>query len=192
MKRSILALLFATAGLAALTQAALAEADRKPSPVKPQTIVAAPEFPTDKLVRADGARVVPDRFLRAWDPVTVFFDADTGPAAGGPEDRPERFVTMAPKAAGEWRWIGARALQFRPAEPWKALQRVEVKTKDARAKLVALLPAPESTSPSEGADPVTDLDQIALTFAEPVDMAALARSAARNSRPSATWPRSRG
>ena len=175
MKRSILALLFATAGLAALTPAAFAQSDRKPAPAKPQPAVAAPEFPTEKLVRADGARVVPDRFLRAWDPVTVFFDADTGPAAGGPEDKPERFVAIAPKTAGEWRWVGARALQFRPAEPWKALQRVEVKTKDARAKLVALLPAPESTSPSEDADPVTDLDQIALTFAEPVDMAALAR-----------------
>ncbi len=184
MKRSSLALLLAT-GLAALVQpafvhSALAHAATKQAPAKaqPAAAVAAPaaaEFPTDKLLRADGARVVPDRFLRAWDPVTVFFDADTGPSAGGAEDNPERFVTMSPKTAGEWRWIGARALQFRPADPWKALQRVEVKTKDARAKLVALLPAPESTSPAEGADPVTDLDQIALTFAEPVDMAALSR-----------------
>jgi uncharacterized protein YfaS (alpha-2-macroglobulin family) len=180
MKRSFLALLFATAGLATLSQIALpqiafAQADNKSAPAKPQAAATAPEFPTDRLVRADGARVVPDRFLRAWDPVTIFFDADTGPAAGGPEDKPERVVTMTPKTAGEWRWIGARALQFRPADPWKALQRVEVKTKDARAKLVALLPAPESTSPSDGADPVTDLDQIALTFVEPIDMAALAR-----------------
>ncbi|MFT4098477.1 MAG: MG2 domain-containing protein [Rhodoblastus sp.] len=177
MKRSSLALLLAT-GLAALVQpalvpSALAQAATKPASAKAQP--AAAELPTDRLLRADGARVVPDRFLRAWDPVTVFFDADSGPSAGGAEDNPERFVTMSPKTAGEWRWIGARALQFRPADPWKALQRVEVKTKDARAKLVALLPAPESTSPSEGADPVTDLDQIALTFAEPVDMAALAR-----------------
>jgi len=182
MNRSCLALLSATAGLAALTQLAFAQADKKPAPAKPQPAAAAatpapaaPEFPTDRLVRADGARVVPDKFLRAWDPITIFIDADTGPAGGGPEDRPERVVTMSPKIAGEWRWVGARALQFRPAEPWKALQRVELKTKDARAKLVALLPAPESTSPSDGADPVTDLDQIALTFAEPVDMAALAR-----------------
>ena len=51
MKRSILALLFATAGLAALTQAALAQTDRKPPPAKPQTAVVAPEFPTEKLVR---------------------------------------------------------------------------------------------------------------------------------------------
>ena len=173
MKRISLALLFA-GGLAALSQAAFAQADRKPAPAKPQAAVAT-DIPTDKLVRADGARVVPDRFLRAWDPITVFFDSDAGPAAGGPEDRPERLVTMTPKTAGEWRWIGARALQFRPADPWKALQRVEIRTKDAHAKLVALLPAPESTSPSDGADPVTDLDQIALTFAEPVDMAALTR-----------------
>jgi len=177
MKRFSFALLLATAGLAALSHTAFAQADRQPAPAKPQASVAAPapEFPTDKLARADGARVVPDRFLRAWDPVTIFFDSDAGPAAGGPEDKPDRVVTMTPKTAGEWRWIGARALQFRPADPWKALQRIELKTKDARAKLVALLPAPESTSPSEGADPVSDLDQIALTFAEPVDMAALAR-----------------
>src|SRR3954471_24454195 len=44
----------------------------------------------DQLKRADGAKVVPDRFLRSWDPVTLFFDQDLGPAAGGPEDHPER------------------------------------------------------------------------------------------------------
>lgn len=175
MKRNLLALLLATAGVVALTSSTFAQ--NKPAQSKPQPTVSAPvsDIPTDKLVRADGARIVPDRFLRAWDPITIFFDADAGPAAGGPEDHPERFATMAPATPGEWRWVGARALQFRPADPWKALQRVDIKTKDARAKLVALLPAPESTSPTEGADPATDLDQIALTFAEPVDMAALAR-----------------
>ena len=42
------------------------------------------------LVRPAGATgtvVVPDRFLRRWDPVTVFFARDIGPAKGGPEDR---------------------------------------------------------------------------------------------------------
>ena len=82
---------------------------------------------------------------------------------------------MSPKVNGEWRWLGARALQFRPAASWKPLQRIEIKAKDSSTKLVALLPAPESTNPSEGADPIADLDQIALTFAEPVDVAALAR-----------------
>ncbi len=34
----------------------------------------------DRLHRADGAHVVPDRFLRRWDPVTILFDAPRGPA----------------------------------------------------------------------------------------------------------------
>ena len=81
MKRSFLALLFATAGVAALSQNAFAQADRTPAPARPQAPIAAPassasELPTDRLARADGARVVPDRFLRAWDPITVFFDTD--------------------------------------------------------------------------------------------------------------------
>ena len=36
---------------------------------------------------------------------------------------------MTPQPAGEWRWLGPRALQFRPAEPWKPLSRVDVKTR---------------------------------------------------------------
>ncbi len=41
-----------------------------------------PASPQD-VVRPAGAVVVPEKFLRRWDPITVFFDADTGPAAGG-------------------------------------------------------------------------------------------------------------
>src|SRR5205814_1869805 len=58
----------------------------------------------DRLQRADGAKVVPERFLRSWDPVTLFFDRDRGPQAGGPEDAPERFVTMKPAVPGAWQW----------------------------------------------------------------------------------------
>ena len=170
MKRNLSALLLASALATPVFAQTKAPAQPAAAPAPAAAAIVA-----DKLMRADGARIVPDRFLRAWDPVTVFFDADTGPASGGPEDHPEKFVTLTPQPSGEWRWLGARALQFRPADPWKALQRVEAKTKDARAKLVALLPAPESTSPADGADPVTDLDQIALTFDEPLDVAALSR-----------------
>jgi len=67
-----------------------------------------------------------EKFLRDWDPITIFFDADTGPRAGGPADAHEKFATITPERAGEWRWLGARALQFRPAEPWAPLQRVTV------------------------------------------------------------------
>ncbi|MGJ0395480.1 MAG: alpha-2-macroglobulin family protein [Methylocystis sp.] len=138
----------------------------------------------DHAQRADGARVAPDRFLRAYDPVTVFFPNEIGPKNGGPEDSPQKYVTMIPQPAGEWRWLGPRALQFRSAGAWKPLSRVDVKLGSAETKLVALLPTPRSTNPAEGADPQLELTQIALTFAEPVDVAALQRLLTIEIRPS--------
>jgi len=141
--------------------------------VEPARAEAPPVF--DRAQRADGARIAPDRFLRAYDPLTIFFPGDTGPKAGGPEDMASKYAAVTPQPAGEWRWIGARALQFRPAEPWKPLSRVTVKSGSAEQKLVTLLPTPTSTNPADGADPTPELTQIALTFAQPVDVAALSR-----------------
>lgn len=138
-------------------------------------VAAAPSPPLDKLQRADGTLVVPDRFLRSWDPVTVFFDHNTGPAAGGPEDAPERLVTMQPAQPGAWTWLDARTLQFRPAEAWTPLKRVTITLNGRSARLVPLLPTPVATGPEDDPAGIADLDTFALTFAEPVDRAALAR-----------------
>jgi len=138
----------------------------------------------DRVQRADGARVVPEKFLRDWDPVTVFFDSDAGPKNGGPADAHEKFASMTPEPAGEWRWLGPRALQFRPAEPWTPLARFVVKSGSSETRLVALLPTPSSTTPAEGADPIAELTQIALTFPSPVEAKALARLLAIEIRPS--------
>ena len=129
----------------------------------------------DRLQRADGVQVVPERFLRRWDPVTVFLDKDTGPAAGGPEDQPEKYVTLAPAPAGAWQWLGPRVLQFRPAEPWQPLRRIVVTALGHATTLVPLLPAPVETSPADEPDGIVDLDAVRLTFTDPVDEAALAR-----------------
>jgi len=144
----------------------------------------------DVLQRADGVKIVPERFLRAYDPVTIFFPSDTGPKAGGPEDAPDRLVTMEPQAAGAWQWLGPRALQFRPADKWKPLDRVKVKMvghsgeAGSEAELIPLLPLPIATIPAADADPVNDLDQVTLTFAEPVDITALKRLLSIEVRPS--------
>jgi hypothetical protein len=97
--------------------------------------------PLDRLQRADRVTIVPERFLRRWDPVTVFLDHDAGPAAGGPEDAPERYAALAPAQPGAWQWLGPRVLQFRPAEPWQPLRRVTVTAFGRAATLVPLLPA---------------------------------------------------
>ncbi len=129
----------------------------------------------DRLQRADGVQIVPERFLRRWDPVTVFLDRDAGPAGGGPEDQPEKYATIAPAQAGSWQWLGSRVLQFRPAEPWQPLRRVAVTAFGHATTLVPLLPTPVETSPEDEPDGIVDLDSIRLTFADPVDEQALAR-----------------
>ena len=129
----------------------------------------------DQVQRSDGALLVPDHFLRPWDPVTVFFPVDAGPAQAGPEDHPERFVTLTPAQPGAWRWLGPRVLQFRPAEPWTPLRREQVTAGNRSATLIPLLPAPVQTAPQDRPEGIANLDTISLTFAEPIDPAALAR-----------------
>lgn len=131
-----------------------------------------------------GTRVVPDRMLRRWDPVTVFFAGAAGPAGGGAEDHAERFVTIDPAQPGAFRWLDAKTLQFRPAEPWPALSRFRVTPAGSKAATLAtLLEAPASTVPPDGAEGLEPFDEITLTFAEPLPPAALAKMIALELRP---------
>ncbi|HSM50379.1 MAG TPA: alpha-2-macroglobulin, partial [Thermoanaerobaculia bacterium] len=145
-----------------------------PDPAAGQTPVDLPPPPARPAVAEEGVAVVPDRFLRRWDPVTLFFPSALGPARGGPEERPERFVTLSPGHPGAFSWLDARTLQFQPAEPWPALARVTVTAAGRSFALAVLLPAPLASHPADGAEGIERLDEIALTFPDPVDPAALA------------------
>ena len=124
-------------------------------------------------VQTEGTVLVPDRFLRRWDPVTIFFDQDTGPPSGGPEDHPERLLTLTPDHPGAFSWIDARTLQFRPADPWPPLARFEWQIGDFEAALSTLMEPPSDTIPAAGAADVEKVEQISLTFAQPLDVEAL-------------------
>src|SRR5207244_3346313 len=95
-----------------------------------------------------GTVIVPDHFLRRWDPVTVFFAKDVGPAKGGPEDHTERLVTLSPPHPGAFTWLDARTLQFRPAEPWPPLARFAWAARETKARPTTLRAAPTSASRS--------------------------------------------
>lgn len=133
-----------------------------------------PASPQD-VVRPAGAVVVPEKFLRRWDPITVFFDADTGPAAGGAEDHPEKYFSLAPLHPGAATWINARTLQFKPAEPWPPLTRFMLKVGAHAANLATLMSAPSTTTPSDGATGLDPVKSIALTLPEPLDAEALSK-----------------
>lgn len=125
------------------------------------------------LVRPGGVSVIPDKFLRRWDPVTFFFDAPSGPLQGGPEHKPERFVSMAPAHPGVYTWLDAKTLQFRPAEPWPALSRFTFRIKQRTYSVVTLMEAPTGTIPANNEEGLNAVERITLTFAEPLDPEAL-------------------
>jgi uncharacterized protein YfaS (alpha-2-macroglobulin family) len=119
--------------------------------------------------------VVPDHFLRRWDPVTVFFDRDLGPARGGPEDDPGRWVKVAPRHPGAFRWLDARTLQFTPAEPWPPLTRFTWTAGAVTTPLDTLMSPPTSMLPAAGAEGLEPVRTITLVFPEPLDVQALRR-----------------
>ncbi len=138
---------------------------------------------TQRPAQARGTTVVPDHFLRRWDPVTVFFAQDTGPAGGGAEDHPERFVKVTPAHPGGFTWIDARTLQFRPAEPWPPLASFTWTAGKTSAALITLMAAPIATEPADDAVGLDAVESITLTFPEPIDAALLAKMIAIELRP---------
>ncbi len=120
-----------------------------------------------------GTEVVPDRYLRRWDPVTIFFTSNRGET--GPEDRPERIVELEPEHPGAWEWLDGRTLQFRPAEPWTPMSAVAITVDNRTTDVFTLAPPPRETWPRDGSrnlDPVTSLR---LTFDDPLPSETLAR-----------------
>jgi uncharacterized protein YfaS (alpha-2-macroglobulin family) len=134
-----------------------------------------PSAPPKRPAGVSGTVIVPDRFLRRWDPVTIFFDRDLGPAKGGPEDQPGKLVTMTPAQPGAFEWLDARTLQFRPADPWPSLTRFTWRVEGHETTMATLMAAPVETVPSDGSNGLAPVQEIRLTFAEPLETAALSR-----------------
>ncbi len=121
---------------------------------------------------ARGVVVAPDRFLRPWDPVTVFFPDARGRA--GPADEP-RGVRLTPGHPGAWSWLDARTLQFRPAEAWAPLGSVAVRVDDHTTELETLMTPPRDVDPADGATDLPPTDTVRLTFDSALSTADLAR-----------------
>ncbi len=132
---------------------------------------------SDQVVRQPaGTVIVPNQFLRRWDPVTVFFDHDLGKPAGTAEDAPARFVTMNPQQPGAWTWLNARTLQFRPAIPWPPLSQFNWQVQGSQPLLLSRLLDPTvSTDPANGTVGLEGMSRLTLVFSEPLNVKALAQ-----------------
>ncbi len=127
-------------------------------------------------LRPAGSILIPEHFVRAWDPVTLFFDANTGPAKGGAEDNPARYVTMAPSHPGAFTWLDARTLQFRPTIAWPPLEQITWRTQGRTVVLMSPLSAPLEMNPRDGAQDEPPLDALTLTFPTPLPVERLAQA----------------
>ncbi|MCP4104125.1 MAG: alpha-2-macroglobulin [Desulfobacteraceae bacterium] len=137
---------------------------------------------TENLKRPGDAVVVPDKFLRRWDPVTIFFNDDVG-SQKGPEDMPEKYVTMSPAHPGAYTWLDTKTLQFRAAEPWPPLTRFTWQVQGRTVSLATLMSAPISTIPHHNSEGLEPVETITLTFPEPLDTESLARMITLELRP---------
>ncbi len=149
----------------------------------PAASAAGPRLARPAGAPADRVTVIPETFLRRWDPITLFFPADTGPARGGPEDAPERVAALSPAHSGAWSWLDARTLQFQPADPWPPLERFTLSAGGRSFRLATLLAAPRAARPAAGATGLAPVEEIALSFADPLPVEALARALVVEVRP---------
>ena len=121
-----------------------------------------------------GIRVIPENFLRGYDPITVFFDEEIGPTNGGPLDDPRGILEIAPAHPGEYRYLDAKTAQFLPAIPWPPLSQFSVSAGEARTYIPTLMMPPERVSPSSSSD-MEPLETFSFTFPYAIDPGALAR-----------------
>ena len=133
--------------------------------------------PADRISRAAPAttEVLPERFLRGYDPITVTFVADVGP--GGtfplPADDASSVAKLSPAWPGAWTWADKRTLQFRPAEPWPALARFAVEAKGANRVLTTMMSAPSQMHPHSGSTGLPPFHTLTLAFPQPLGLDAL-------------------
>jgi uncharacterized protein YfaS (alpha-2-macroglobulin family) len=117
-----------------------------------------------------GATIVPEIFLRGYDPVTVFFPETVGPNAAEPADDPGVLLQIEPEHPGEYRWLDSKTLQFLPTVRWPALRRFTITANGSTHTLVTLMAAPKSISPSEGSQELEPIQEILLSFANQLNV----------------------
>lgn len=127
----------------------------------------------DSGKKAGAQRLLPDYFLREYDPVTMFFSEDRGPDSGGPADDASALMSVSPSQPGEYRWLDARTLQFLPADPWPALKRFTFKGPGLSKTLSTLMAPPSSISPSPGSANLGSFTDMSLSFSQPMDVDSL-------------------
>ena len=121
----------------------------------------------------EGVTVVPEIFLRGYDPITVFFPDTVAQQAEGRSDHPSELLEIMPEHPGEYRWLDGKTLQLLPTVRWPPLRRFTLTASGVTHTLVTLMAAPTDISPSSGTRELEPIQEILLSFADPINVDAL-------------------
>lgn len=128
--------------------------------------------PADQGQRAQGQQILPEQFLRGFDPITVYFGSDQVGDKANADDGAKR-LKLVPEWPGGFTWLDKRTLQFRPSEPWPALARFQVDAGGTRKVLTTMMSAPSAMSPGPGTEGLRPFRVITLTFPQAYPVASL-------------------
>lgn len=129
--------------------------------------------PADQSQRPANTPLLPEQFLRGFDPITLYYGSDQGFAAQAPADDGARRLKLSPDWPGAYTWIDGRTLQFRPAEPWPALARFAVEGNGTRRVLTTMMSAPSAMAPADGSEGLRPFRVVTLTFPQLYPVASL-------------------
>ncbi|MFZ5441614.1 MAG: alpha-2-macroglobulin [Myxococcota bacterium] len=128
--------------------------------------------PADQGQRPSSGGILPEQFLRGFDPITVYFGSDQVGEKANADDGAKR-LKIVPEWPGGYVWVDRRTLQFRPAEPWPALARFQVEASGQRRVLTTMMSAPSAMSPTPGSEGLRPFRVITLTFPQAYPVASL-------------------
>ncbi|MFO0593992.1 MAG: alpha-2-macroglobulin family protein [Myxococcaceae bacterium] len=128
--------------------------------------------PADQGQRPGNGGILPEQFLRGFDPITVYFGSDQVGDKANADDGNKR-LKITPEWPGAYVWVDKKTLQFRPAEPWPALARFQVDASGNRKVLTTMMSAPSAMSPTPGTEGLRPFRVITLTFPQAYPVASL-------------------
>jgi len=117
--------------------------------------------------------ILPEEFLREYDPLTVFFKKEMHPGGSGPLDKPEKIIKMEPSHPGEFRWLDSRTLEFRPTIPWPSMEKFKISVGGYSKELSTLLSPPVRIIPADGETGLGEVEKITMEFEYYVDPSVL-------------------
>ena len=117
-------------------------------------------------VYAGSVEILPETFLRGYDPVTILYPSEVSPEGGGPLDDPSPYLTVDPPVPGEFRFIDGKTIQFRPSDPWPPLRRFIWTVGNTKNTLITLMTPPERMLPASGSRGLDEFKDLTLEFRE--------------------------